>query len=245
MSGKGIIDHYVSLDLETTGLYPSRDKIIEIGAVKVIKGKEAECFSTLVNPGRKLEERIVELTGICDDDLKDAPYIEDVLEQILDFIRELPLLGHSVLFDFSFMKKAAVDRKLSFEKSGIDTLKIARRYLPELEHRSLGYLCGYYKIEHQAHRALNDARATKELFLKLAENFYDEESEESALFLPQPLIANMKRDIPASKHRKEHLYRLLAQHRITLDADVERLSRSEVDRLIDKILSNAFQSTSC
>ena len=245
MSVSGIMGDHVSLDLETTGLYPSRDKIIEIGAVKVIGGKETESFSTLVNPGRKLEERIVELTGIRDDDLKNAPYIEDVLGQILEFIGELPLLGHSVLFDYSFMKKAAVDRKLSFEKNGVDTLKIARRYLPELEHRSLGYLCGYYKIEHQAHRALNDARATEELFLRLTEDFYDADSSGSALFRPQPLTAHVKRDIPASRHRKEQLYRLMTQHKITLDVDVERLSRSEADRLIDKILSNALLSTSC
>ena len=130
-------DSYISIDLETTGLEPKHDKIIEIGALQVEKGQITDSFSTFVNPGRKLEERITELTGIRDEDLADAPYIQDVLPKLLAFVGDLPLLGHSILFDFSFLKKAAVNQKLSFERGAVDTLKIARKYLPELESRSL------------------------------------------------------------------------------------------------------------
>ena len=140
------MNSYVSIDLETTGLNPGRDKIIEIGAVKVLDGERAGTFSSLVNPGRKLEPGITELTGIREEDLRDAPYIEDVLEGVLDFLGDLPLLGHSILFDYSFLKKAAVNAKKTFEKQAVDTLKIARKYLPELESRSLEYLCRYYHI---------------------------------------------------------------------------------------------------
>ena len=100
---------YVCVDLETTGLEPKRDRIIEIGAVKVRDGVPQEEFSTLVNPQRQLEERIVTLTGIQEEDLKDAPPIEEVLPKFLEFAEELPLLGHAVLFDFSFFKRAAVN----------------------------------------------------------------------------------------------------------------------------------------
>lgn len=227
---------YVSIDLETTGLNPGRDKIIEIGAVKVLDGQRAGTFSSLVNPGRKLEPRITELTGIREEDLRDAPYMEDVLEGVLDFLGDLPLLGHSILFDFSFLKKAAVNAKKTFEKQAVDTLKIARKYLPELESRSLEYLCRYYQIAHQAHRALTDAEATMVLYDRLKEQFY---ADEEALFRPSTLIYKVKRDQPATKQQKEKLYFLTVRHKIVLDVDIERLTRSEASRLTDLILSRS------
>ena len=132
---------YVSIDLETTGLNPKLDKIIEIGAVKVINGQITEAFHSYVNPGRKLEERIVELTGIRQEQVDQAPDIADVFPALEVFLEELPLLGHRILFDYSFLKKAAVNLKRPFEKLGIDTLRIARCFLPQLEHRTLPYLC--------------------------------------------------------------------------------------------------------
>lgn len=242
-------DTYVSIDLETTGLNPKRDRIIEIGAIRVEQGEITGEFSTFVNPGRKLEERITELTGIRDEDLAEAPELDEVFPRLLEFMGELPLLGHSILFDYSFLKKAAVDRKLKFERSAVDTLKIARKYLPELPHRNLEYLCRYYEIPHHAHRALEDAKATDQLFRKLTELFYQEENVgqastgsiektiKSNLFEPQPLYFQVKRDTPATKPQKEWLYRLLEQHKITLEVDVEKLTRSEAGRLVDKILA--------
>ena len=242
-------DTYVSIDLETTGLNPKRDRIIEIGAIRVERGEIREEFSTFVNPGRKLEERITELTGIRDEDLAEAPELDEVFPKLLEFMGDFPLLGHSILFDYSFLKKAAVDRKLTFERSAVDTLQIARKYLPDLPHRNLEYLCRYYEIPHHAHRALEDAKATDRLFRKLAELFYEEKNGEQALtesdgktakntlFAPKPLHFQVKRDTPATKPQKERLYRLLEQHKITLEADVEKLTRSEAGRLVDKILA--------
>ncbi len=242
-------DTYVSIDLETTGLNPKRDRIIEIGAIRVERGEIREEFSTFVNPGRKLEERITELTGIRDEDLAEAPELDEVFPKLLEFMGDFPLLGHGILFDYSFLKKAAVDRKLTFERSAVDTLQIARKYLPDLPHRNLEYLCRYYEIPHHAHRALEDAKATDRLFWKLAELFYEEENGEQALtesdgkiakntlFAPKPLHFQVKRDTPATKPQKERLYRLLEQHKITLEADVEKLTRSEAGRLVDKILA--------
>lgn len=237
-------DTYISIDLETTGLNPRQDRIIEVGAVKIESGRVTDVFSTFVNPGRGLEERVTELTGIRNADLSDAPYIEEILPGLLSFLGELPLLGHSILFDFSFLKKAAVDQRIPFEKEAVDTLKIARKYLAELEHRSLDYLCGYYAIPHQAHRALEDARATHILYGKLTEAFYDRECDETSggkagrnLFEPAPLQYQAKRDTPVTKAQKEQLYRLLEQHKMILNVDVERLTRSEASRFIDRIRS--------
>lgn len=229
-----MISSYVSIDLETTGLNPKSDKIIEIGAVRVVDGKPTERFSTFVNPGRKLEKRIVELTGIHDEDLQDAPTIEEVWPSLVEFLGDSILLGHSILFDYSFLKKAAVNQKLTFEKQAIDTLKIARRFLTELEHRSLDYLCEYYKIPHQAHRALADAEATSELYHRLVEQFYQQEQD---LFQPKQLQYSVKRDTPATKPQKIRLYRLLEQHKIDIEFDVEKMTRSEASRFTDKILA--------
>ena len=234
-----MMQSYISIDLETTGLDPRTDKIIEIGAVRVTNGQRESTFSALVNPGRKLERRITELTGIRDGDLEEAPYIEEVLPSLLQFMGERPLLGHSVLFDFSFLKRAASYQKIVFEREAVDTLKIARKYLAGLEHRSLDYLCQYYGIDHQAHRALADALATDALYRKLSELFDDGKDD---LFLPKQLIYRVKKDGPPSKSQKLKLYRLLEQHNIKLDADVERLTRSEVSRYTDKILSGAIRS---
>ena len=232
-----MVRSYVSIDLETTGLNPKYDGITEIGAVKVVEGIPGDTFSAFVNPGKKLEPRIVELTGIRDEDLESAPYIEEVLPELFAFLGELPLLGHQVMFDYSFLKKAAVNKGISFEKQGLDTLKIARKYLTDLEHRSLDYLCGYYHIPHRAHRALEDAEATHFLYEKLAEQFY---SEEESLFQPKQLCFRVKKDRPASKSQKEKLYRLARQHKISLREDVERLTRSEASRIVDKIRSKAY-----
>uniref|UniRef100_UPI004055C62E 3'-5' exonuclease n=1 Tax=Acetatifactor sp. TaxID=1872090 RepID=UPI004055C62E len=229
-----MINTYISIDLETTGLNPKEDRIIEIGAVKVVEGQAVDTFSTLINPGRKLEERITELTGITDDDLTDAPFIEEIFPKLELFLENLPILGHSILFDFSFLKKAAVNCNRNFEKEAIDTLKIARKYLAQLEHRNLDYLCEYYQIPHKAHRALQDAEATSALYHKLAEIFYNEEE---LLFRPMPLHFAVKKDTPATKAQKERLYRLLAQHKIEWDRDVEKLTRSEASRFTDKILA--------
>ena len=219
---------YVSIDLETTGLNPKTDKIIEIGAVKIEQGEVKETFSSFVHPGRRLEERIVELTGIRDEELADAPVIDEVFPELQKFLGELPLLGHSILFDYSFLKKAAVNLGQKF-----DTLKLARKYLPDLESRRLDFLCEYYQIPHHAHRALADAEATDRLYRCLREHFY---VPEEGLFQPAPLIYNVKKDQPASKLQKEKLYRLREQHKLIMDVEIERLTRSEASRLTDKIL---------
>ena len=88
---------YIAIDLETTGLNPKTERIIEIGAARVEDGTVVQTYSTFVNPERELDARIRELTGICDDDLKDAPVLDTVLPELLAFCGELPLLGSDSL----------------------------------------------------------------------------------------------------------------------------------------------------
>ena len=231
-----MIQDYVCLDLETTGLDPTTDKIIEIGAVKVQDGEIVDTFQSFVNPGRLLSEKIIELTGIHDEDLKDAKPIDDVVPAFLTFIGEDCLLGHSVLFDYSFMKRAVVnlDGKNKFEKAGIDTLKISRKHLTQLESRRLSYLCAYYGIEQKAHRALGDAIATHFLYQRLLKEFYTENEED---FKPYQLIYNVKRQTPITKAQKERLSKLITLHKIDYLYDLDCLTRNEASRITDQILS--------
>lgn len=231
--------NFVVVDLETTGLNPKTDKIIEIGALKIQDGEIKGSFSELVRPDRTLEKRITEITGITDGDLENAPYIEEILPAFLEFAGEADLMGHSILFDYSFLKRAAVNQKLSFERSGIDTLRIARRYLPELESRSLPFLCRHFKIPHNPHRALSDVEATFELYLRLWNDFYREDMppDEKKIFEPVRLVYQVKREQPATAHQIERLKKLLAYHNVVTDRNINRMTRNEASRYADWLMT--------
>jgi exonuclease, DNA polymerase III, epsilon subunit family len=250
--------NYVVFDIETTGLNPKYEKIIELGAAKVRDGKVTDTFSTFVNPGKGLPERITELTGIYDTDVINALYIEDVLDLFIDFAGDDILLGHNLIFDYSFVKKAAVNQKKKFDRIGIDTLRIARRFLAGLESKSLGSLCEYYQIQLQAHRALNDALATHELYQRLVKDFAEKEAE---LFQPKELVYSVKKEGPITPKQYELLLKLAKQYRLetyagendsvilkpvmnvtTENTDLKRLTKNEASRLIDKLLSTFGRS---
>lgn len=228
-------DTYVAVDLETTGLNPKTDRMIEIGAVRVEGGEITDTFTSIINPHRKLEERVRTLTGITDEQLADAPEPEDVMKDFLEFAGDAVLLGHRILFDYSFLKKAVVNLRISYEREGIDTLKIARKYLPALESRSLPFLCRHYEIAYTPHRALEDAGAAHMLYLKLADEFGSEAAAKD--FKPQPLIYQVKKEAPASKHQRERLCELIDRHKLIVDYEIDSLSKNEVSRYTDKILA--------
>lgn len=227
---------YVALDLETTGLEPSKDRIIEIGAVKVREKKVVGEYSTLINPQMKISENITELTGISNDMVMGKPYITDVLGDLLNFCEDLPLLGHNLLFDYSFVKHQTVNAGMKFEKMGVDTLKLARVLLPELPSKSLQKLRIYYEIpQKNAHRALEDARTTFLLYERLREEF---EEKESKMFQAVRLLYKVKKHSPITASQKRYLQDLIKYHKIELDRELESLTRNEASREIDKILSN-------
>ena len=220
---------YLVLDIETTGLDPKTEKIIEIGAARVRDGQVVETYQTFVNPARKLAERIVELTGITDEMLRDAPYIETVLPAFLAFAGEDLLLGHSVRFDYSFLKRA-VNLKYSFEKKALDTLKLARLCLPDLPSRSLGALCGHYEITHTAHRALGDALATHVLYQRLCAQF---EAADQAQ--PYALTYKVKKEGPITPAQRERLLKMLEYYQINPPCEIDRMTKNEASRMMDKL----------
>lgn len=230
-------DSYIAIDLETTGLDPKRDKIIEIGAVRIEHGKERETFSTLVNPRMELSERIRNLTGISDSMLQEAPGIETVIGSVKDFCGELPLLGHRIMFDYSFLKRAAADwgNDKDWQKDGIDTLTLCREFMPAEEKKALASACRYFGIENaEAHRAEADARAAHRLYQTLI-SLYGEQSPQA--FEASPMVYKVKRQQPATKRQKERLHDLIKYHKINVSVQIEYLTRNEASRLTDQILS--------
>ncbi|WP_461812787.1 3'-5' exonuclease [Faecalimonas sp.] len=227
---------YVSFDLETTGLSEEKDYIIEIGAVKVKDGKVIERFAKFLKPPVPISNNITNLTGITNSMVKNAEPTKEVIKEFITFCDDYFLLGHNIQFDYKFMKTYAMRYGYSFEKEGIDTLKIARKVHKNLESKSLGCLCSYYNIINTAaHRAYHDALATAKLYHMLAHDF--EESAPS-LFVPTPLCYKPKKIQKITKKQLVYLKELLEYHSLTEKEDLESLTRSEASKMIDKIILN-------
>ena len=227
---------YVALDLETTGLNPKNDRIIEIGMVKVNAGKVVDSYETLIDPLVTYDDRIVEITGITRDMVSGKPHIEDVISHIVDFIGDYPLLGHNVIFDYGFIKQACINNNITFEKEGVDTLKLARVFLPDLPKKTLSSIIEYYGInDGTAHRAYYDALKASEVYLRFCEEFGDKMDE----ILLHPLVYKAKKQAMITKRQNEYLKNLIKYHKIE-DIDVlslDALTKSQASRLTDKILS--------
>jgi DNA polymerase-3 subunit epsilon/ATP-dependent DNA helicase DinG len=156
-------DTLIALDLETTGVNAKTDHIIEVGAVKFKGGEQIDTLSVLVNPERKLSSFIVGLTGITQADVDGAAYWDDVKSDVADFISGVPIIGHNVGFDASFLRSHGV------KPDGLyDTMSMAEIALPAGPEYSLGRLSQRFEFVHDnPHRALSDALATQDLFLHL------------------------------------------------------------------------------
>ena len=161
---------FVVYDFETTGTDTRTCNITEIGAVKMVDGKFTETFSTLINPGEKLSERIVELTHITDEMLEGQPSIEQVLPDFNKFCDGAVLVGqNSNEFDYKILCRLASEQKLKFSESHEDTLVLAKKYLRTVHNYKLGTLAKYYNVVNEnAHRALDDAITTARVFINLA-----------------------------------------------------------------------------
>lgn len=155
---------YISLDIETTGLDPEQDTILEIGAVRFKGSQVYESYQTLVNPGRPIPYKIQQLTGITPADITGAPSISAVLADLRRFVGENPIIGHNISFDLSFLYKHGLFK----QNIGIDTFELASILLPHAGRYSLSALLKYLGVtlppDGQAHRALDDAHAAYLLF---------------------------------------------------------------------------------
>ena len=168
--GQTLLDDYVVFDLETTGFSPIHDAIIEIGAVKVSKGKISDHYSVFVNPQRPIPLRITELTSIDDSMVADAKSIEEILPEFLSFCEGCSLVAHNAEFDVSFIEENAKRQGFETDFTVLDTVQMARLLLTDLNKFKLNTVCKRLNIKQEHHhRAVDDARVTAEVFLRFVE----------------------------------------------------------------------------
>ncbi|MBE5882394.1 MAG: 3'-5' exonuclease [Lachnospiraceae bacterium] len=230
------------IDLEMTGLNARTEKIIEIGAGRIRDGKVVATFSKLIHPGRRLDENTMRITGITDEMLTGCPVFSEIMPELLEFLGEDDLLGHNVIFDYSFLKKAVLNelpKGSTFERRGIDTLRIARRFLPGDKKKKLQLLCEEYGIVYHAHRALDDALATYELYEKLWEVYYEQGED---VFLPNPLVYQVKKESPVMAKQIAQITRLLEMYGLDCPYDLEKMTKNEASRYIDKLRTTHGES---
>ena len=168
------LSKFVAIDLETTGLDPNKDKIIEISAVKFNNGEVVDSLTFLVNPAIKLKPKIIQITGINDSMLVSKPSFDDIKDHFLMFIENLPIVGHNVMFDLNFLKKNINDYEKFFKGRMIcDTYYLSKIFYYDYSSFSLTSLCKTVGIEiNNAHRAEDDAKNSGFLLINIIKEKY-------------------------------------------------------------------------
>ena len=165
--GQSLKGTYVVFDLETTGFSSAKDKIIEIGAVKVENGEITDKYSTFVNPKIPIPFRITQLTSITDEMVMESPEIETILPQFLKFVGDAVLVAHNASFDVSFIEENCRQQGIEPDFTSVDTVGLARVLLPTLSKFKLNVVAKALNISQEHHhRAVDDARVTAEIYVK-------------------------------------------------------------------------------
>lgn len=172
--GQSLEGTYVVFDLETTGFSPIKDKIIEIGAVKVENGMIRDHYSTFVNPGVPIPFQITQLTSITDQMVMGSPDIETVLPEFLEFVGDAVLVAHNASFDVGFIEQNCRYQDIEPDFTSVDTVALARILLPTLSKFKLNVVAKALNISQEHHhRAVDDARVTAEIFVKFIQMLHD------------------------------------------------------------------------
>ncbi|NRF34387.1 PolC-type DNA polymerase III [Bacillus velezensis] len=240
-------DTYVVFDVETTGLSAVYDTIIELAAVKIRGGEIIDKFEAFANPHHPLSATTIELTGITDDMVRDAPDVVDVVRDFKEWIGDDVLVAHNASFDMGFLN-VAYKRLLKTEKAKnpvIDTLELARFLYPEFKNHRLNTLCKKFDIElTQHHRAVFDAEATGYLLLKMLKD-----AAEKDIFYHDQLNENMGQSNAYQRSRPYHatllavnetglknLFKLVSISHIQYFYRVPRIPRSQFNKYREGLL---------
>ena len=163
------VDNYVLVDIETTGLSPRTDEIIEIGAIKVVENKIVDTYDTLLRIDGYLNPFITRLTGITNEMLEEGKKQEEALKEFIEFAGNETIMGHNVNFDINFIYdkcESYLDYYLS--NDFVDTMRIAKHVLPNVRNYKLGTLADYFDVDYRnAHRGLKDVEITYEVYNKM------------------------------------------------------------------------------
>lgn len=166
---------FICFDIETTGLSAVRDKITEIGAVKVENGVITDTFSTFANPEMPIPQKITQLTGITDDMVKDAPSQSEAVGAFLEFAGDNVLVAHNAPFDTSFIAKACEDMGREYNYTSIDTVAISRAILTDIKNCKLDTVAKFLRLgDFNHHRATDDAEMLARIFINLCQRLTDD-----------------------------------------------------------------------
>jgi len=220
----------VAIDIETTGLDPNRDSIIEIGAVRFNDHRIEDEFSTLINPNRHIPEFITQLTGISDEMVRQAPHLQDVLDELEAFVGDSAILGHNVRFDLGFLQK----QRILQLNDVIDTYELASVLLPTASRYNLGALGQLLGIPLPAtHRALDDARVTHRVYLSLREAGGE---------LPLDLLAEITRLGEPLDWDANPLFQQLMRARTKKGISAKRVHRTAQEKLLASYDSSRYEA---
>lgn len=239
LKGKSTIDllsDYIIFDIETTGLDSSYDEVIEIGAIKVKNNKIVSKFNSLVKPKNEIDEYITELTGITNEMVKDAPTIEEILPDFMDYIGNDILIGHNVNFDINFIYDNLYRNKFDvLTNDFIDTMRISRKLLPELPHHRLIDLAKYFKIDStNNHRSLKDCEITMNVYENLKEialQKYDNVDEFKNAFKKHKKEGLRAKDI-VSTNTEFDVDNLFYDKYVAITGTLEKMLRKEAMQII-------------
>lgn len=239
--GQKLSDTYVVFDLETTGFSSIKDKIIEIGAVKVENGQITDRFSTFVNPKRPIPFDITELTGITDEMVMDSPDIGTVLPQFMEFVGDAVLVAHNASFDVGFIEQNLRYQDQIPDLTSVDTVAMARILLPTLSKYKLNVVAKALNISlENHHRAVDDAGATAEIFVKFVKMLKDrgicdlealnrlgkQDSDAVVKKLPTYHVIILAKN----QVGRTNLYRLVSESHLKYFARRPRIPKSELNR---------------
>lgn len=233
--GKSIIGFpkdYVMIDIETTGLKPSNDEILELSAIRIRDHQMDRTFSTLVQPNRPISGLITNLTGITNNMVMTAPRIDQAMPEFLDFIQDDIILGYNVNFDLGFIYDTAVNLyNFPVKNDYLDVLTIARKLVTETPNHKLGTMAQFYGISYEgAHRGLTDCYITIEVYNQLfnqAKQVYQSEQDFKNAFYRHAYPKQIKvEDLEAETSDFNPMHPLFNKT-IVFSGDLDNMSREE------------------
>jgi len=244
--GQSLQDTYVVFDLETTGFIPGKNKIIEIGAVKVQDGKIVDRFSKFVNPQVPIPFRIEKLTSIRDDMVSGEPTIDVILPEFMEFCKDAVMVGHNVDFDISFIYNNCAALGIAYRATVLDTVALSRVLLPQLAGYKLNQVAKALGVSlENHHRAVDDAEATAGIFLALVEKLesrgiHDLDAVNEELQNSEQNILKMHPHhaiiLATCDQGRTNLYRLVSDSHIKYYQRQPRIAKSEFLKYRDGLL---------
>ena len=237
---------FIIFDIETTGLSPLKERITEIGAVRMVNGEIMDTFSTFVDPEMPIPEKITELTGIDDSMVQGAPKEDEAVRSFLEFCGERPMVvAHNASFDTSFIKAACQRNSIDYDLSHIDTLAVSRGLYPQLTKHKLDVVAKHLKLgSFNHHRACDDAMMLAKIFQqmiqKLRDDFKIDNTADIGKFLPKPSFKTYKyyHQILLVKNQLglKNLYKLISKSHLDYFYKKPLLPKSELMKLRDGLI---------